>query len=481
VGRRNRPLSDGLVMRDGDVHLDPSARPAEDPVLLVRAAATAARSGAVIDRMSLDRFVAEAHTLPDPWPRSARDQFVGLLLAGASAIPVIEAFDHRDLWVRILPEWAPVRSRPQRNAYHRYTVDRHLLETVARAASFAGRVERPDLLVVAALLHDLGKVDTRDHTEVGVELAHTVGVRLGFEPTDVDVLAELVHNHLLLSEVALRRDLDDPATSARVAEQVSSVGALQLLAALTEADSLATGPAAWGPAKAQLVALLVERVTHVLEGGEPAGIIVPVFPSELHLAQLARAGTVIEAAGDVLTVMTDDRAGVFSKVSGVLALHGLDVVSASAHSTDDGRALAEFHVNDPVRDAAPWDRVERDLLRAFDGRLALQARVADRARAYAGRQRATAWRPRTATVKFDNDASLAATVIDVHASDGIGVLYRITRALAELDVDIRSARVQTLGAQVVDAFYVVDRHGRKVTDADTSAEIERAIVHNLSV
>jgi [protein-PII] uridylyltransferase len=477
---RDRPLSAGLVMRNGDVHLDASARPAEDSLLLLRAAATAARSGTVIDRMSLDRFVGEAPALPDPWPRAAREHLVHLLLAGAPAISVIEALDHRDLWVRILPEWEPVRSRPQRNAYHRFTVDRHLLETVARAAQFAGRVDRPDLLVLAALLHDLGKRDTGDHVEVGVDLARTIGTRLAFSPADVDVLAELVRNHLLLSEVALRRDLDDPATSARVAEQVSSVDALQLLAALTEADSLATGPAAWGPAKAQLVALLVERVTHVLEGGEPAGIIVPVFPSEPQLARLAQLGTVIDHGGEVLTVMTDDRAGVFSKVSGVLALHGLDVLSASAHSTEEGRALAEFHVQDPVRDAAPWDRVERDLLRAFDGRLALHARVADRARAYAGRQRSPApWRPRTAIVKFDNDASLAATVIDVHASDGIGVLYRITRALADLDVDIRSARVQTLGAQVVDAFYVRDRRGQKITDSETMAEIERAIVHSL--
>ena len=117
---------------------------------------------------------------------------------------------------------------------------------------------------------------------------------------------------------------------------------------------------------------------------------------------------------------------------------------------------------------------------ALDGRLALQARVAERARAYAGRRQA-AWGPPTATVRFDNDASQSATVIDVHAGDGIGVLYRITRALAELDVDIRSARVQTLGAQVVDAFYVVDRHGAKLTDAETKAEIERAILHHLSI
>jgi [protein-PII] uridylyltransferase len=220
-------------------------------------------------------------------------------------------------------------------------------------------------------------------------------------------------------------------------------------------------------------------VKHVLEGGEPERIEVTEFPSALQLTRLAEPGNVIEGRGDVLTVMTDDRPGIFSKVAGVLALHGLDVVSAAAYSSDDDRALAEFHVVDRVRDAAPWDRVERDLLRALDGRLALQARVADRARTYAGRRGAPSLPP-TATVRFENDASQGATVIDVYTSNGTGVLYRITRALAELDVDIRSARVQTLGAQVVDAFYVLDRHGAKISDADTKAEIERSILHHLS-
>jgi [protein-PII] uridylyltransferase len=478
VGRRDRAVAPGLMLRDGEVHLDASARPDEDPVLVLRAAAEAAKHETVIDRASLERLVSDTPALPDPWPREARDRLVELLLTGAAAIAVIEALDHRGLWVRILPEWEPVRSRPQRNAYHRYTVDRHLLETIANAAALASRVDRPDLLVFGALLHDLGKRDTGDHVGVGVDLARRLGPRLGFSDADVEVLATLVEHHLLLSEVSTRRDLDDPATSSRVAEQIRSVSTLRLLAALTEADSLATGPAAWGPAKAQLVALLVDRVTHVLEGGEPEGIVVTEFPSAAQLARLAEPGNLIEGRGDTLTVMTDDRPGIFSKVSGVLALHGLDVVSAAAHSSDQGRALAEFHVFDRVRDAAPWDRVERDLLRALDGRLALQARVADRARAYAGRQRA-GWHTQNATVRFDNDASQAATVIDVSAGDGIGVLYRITRALAELDVDIRSARVQTLGTAVVDAFYVLDRSGAKITDPDTEAEIERAILHHL--
>ena len=480
VGRRDRDVAPGLTLRDGEIHLNGSASPSDDPLLVLRAAAQAARYETVIERISLERLVADAPSMPEPWPREARDLLVELLLAGSHAIAVIEALDHRGLWVRVLPEWEPVRSRPQRNAYHRFTVDRHLLETVANAAALADRVERPDLLVLGALLHDLGKRDTGDHVEVGVELARRLGARLAFPPSDIDVLAELVANHLLLSETAIRRDLDDPATSLRVAEQVSSVATLQLLAALTEADSLATGPAAWGPAKVQLVGLLVDRVTHVLEGGEPERIEVLEFPTAEQLTRLSEPGTVIEGRGDVLTVMTDDRPGIFSKVAGVLALHGLDVMSAAAYSSDENRALAEFSVVDRVRDAAPWDRVERDLRRALDGRFALQARVAERAQAYAGRNRPV-WRPPTATVRFDNDASHAATVIDVFAADGVGVLYRITRALAELDVDIRSARVQTLGAQVVDAFYVVDQRGAKITDVETNSEIERSILHHLSV
>jgi [protein-PII] uridylyltransferase len=479
VGRRDRVLGAGLLLRDGEVHLDATARPDADPVLVLRAAAEAAKHSTVIDRASLERLVADAPALPDPWPREARDLFVELLLTGAPAISVIEALDNRGLWARILPEWEPVRSRPQRNAYHRFTVDRHLLETVANAAAISTRVERPDLLVLAALLHDLGKRDAGDHVEVGVELARRLGPRLGFPEPDVDLLAELVENHLLLSEVSIRRDLDDPLTARRAADQISSVAALELLAALTEADSLATGPAAWGPAKAQLVSLLVERVAHVLEGGESEGIIVAEFPSPEQLERLGAGGNVIEGRDGTLTVMTNDRPGIFSKVSGVLALHGLDVLSAAAYSSDHGRALAEFQVVDRVRGAPPWDRVERDLSRTLEGRFALQARVAERARAYAGRGRSE-WRPLTATVRFDNDASDTATVIDVYASDGIGVLYRITHALAELDVDIRSARVQTLGAQVVDAFYIVDRNGAKVDDAETQAEIERSILHHLS-
>ena len=175
IGKRDRVLGDGLALRDGEVHIAGDVDPAADALLALRAARFAAEHGTVIDRDSLERLAASAPALGDPWPPDARDLLVGLFAAGAEAIPVIEALDHRGVWTRILPEWEPVRSRPQRNSYHRFTVDRHLLETVANAAARAGQVDRPDLLVMSALLHDLGKGTEGDHTEAGVEIARRLG------------------------------------------------------------------------------------------------------------------------------------------------------------------------------------------------------------------------------------------------------------------------------------------------------------------
>src|SRR5690606_32825398 len=140
-----------------------------------------------------------------------------LLLAGPAAIPVVESLDHCGIWTRLLPEWEPTRSRPQRNAYHRFTVDRHLLEAAAVAAGLAGPVARPDLLVLAALLHDVGKAGDGDHVRRGAQLAARLGPRLGLDAADSATLVPLVRHHLLLAETAPRRDLDVPATVAAVA------------------------------------------------------------------------------------------------------------------------------------------------------------------------------------------------------------------------------------------------------------------------
>ena len=495
IGRavaRDRPLGPGLVLRDGRVELTADADPAHDRSLVLRAAAAAATagSGTRLSRSALNRLAAEAVGPGDPWPDEARQALVSLLGAGRAAIPVLEALDQKGLLSRVLPEWAKVSCKPQRNAYHRFTVDRHLCEAAANAAALVGRVSRPDLLLVGTWLHDLGKGFVpelgTDHSLTGVAVVGPAATRMGFPPADVAVLEALVRHHLLLADLATRRDVEDPATAAAVATALGDPVTVELLHALTEADSLATGPAAWSPWKGGLVSDLVGHAIATLTGGQRPRA-QGVFPSEDHLdlvTQAQEAGeVVVRGNGSHVTIAAHDRAGLFAKVAGTLTLHGLDVLSARAWSGDDGQALEEFHVQPVFDDLPDWADVEADLRKVLEGRMSLEASVADRARRYADRPRppgsASAVPART-SVTVDNRASATSTVIEVRAPDRLGTLYRITRALADLHLDIRHAKVATLGHEVVDSFYVADAHGAKIADGDHAREIERAVLVELS-
>jgi [protein-PII] uridylyltransferase len=390
---------------------------------------------------------------------------------------LLEALDQQGVWERYVPEWPGVRSRPQRNAYHRFTVDRHLWEAAVGAGALVGRVTRPDLLMLAGLFHDIGKGEPGDHTRNGERMLAGIGPRMGLDEHDTEVLVALCRHHLLLADVATRRDIDDPATIDGVARAVASREVLGLLAALTEADSLATGSAAWSEWKAGLVRALVARVDHVLGGGA-AREVSDEFPSAEQRALLAAGAQTIRTAGDRLTVVTPDRHGLFSRVAGVLSLHGLGVLDAAVAS-EGGWAIEVFRVESSFGPTFTWDRVVADLHLALAGRLAIRARLADRVRTY-GDRRARQPADTEPEVRFDLDASEDATVVEVHATDGLGVLYRITSALADLDLDIVGAKVQTLGPQVVDSFFVRSSDGAKVADPAVLTEIERALLHALA-
>lgn len=475
-GNADRTLGPGLVLRDGEVTLVAAHDVASDRTVIVRTAEAAAATGALVARSTLDRLVAEAPPVGDPWSVDARAAFVGLLGCGTNAIGVLELFDHHGLLTRVLPEWQAVRSKPQRNSYHRFTVDRHLLETGAAAAALTRDVRRPDLLLVAAWLHDLGKASPGDHIELGVETAAVVAARMGFDADDVSTLVALVRHHLLLPDVATRRDLDDPATIGGVAAVVGRRELLELLAALTEADGIATGPLAWNPWKATLVRTLVARVATRLDGETP--VLAPTIPAPEHRAALSRGGVTVSAEGRRLTVVAPDRPGLVARVAGALAVNGLDVLAARA-ATEGTMAVQVYDVAPTVAVDPDWVRVQADIERALSGRLAVSSRLADRTAAYAVRRGPAAARAAEPRVLFHNDASPSATVIEVRAADGVGVLYRITRALADCDLTIRSAKIATLGHEVVDTFYVVDVDGAKVAERDHLHEIERQVLAEL--
>jgi [protein-PII] uridylyltransferase len=488
VGRRGdgKPIevAPGVVLLDGEIELAGDSDPAVDPTYVLHVATAAARNQARIGRRSLDRLAAATPPWPDRWPAGAIDKLVALLLEGHDAIPVIEALDQRGLITRMLPAWEPVRSRPQRNAYHRFTVDRHLWEAAANASQLVDMVSRPDLLVLGALLHDLGKGYPGDHTEAGIELVSDLAPRLGIAEHDVDVLVAMVRHHLLLPDVAMRRDLADPATIELVAAQVGNQEVLDLLHALTIADSKATGPSAWGNWKEGLVAELVRRVTQYF-GGTPADEVAwTLFPDAEALELMATGQHHVRTYGERIVIVYRDAPGAFSRIAGVLSLHGLDVLSARAHSDERqlGRVsmgASEFRVHLP-REPYDWEPVRVDMSRAVRGELAIEARLAERARTYRRRRVTQAAKPGPPRVEFHDGASSNATVIEVRCATRIGILHRITKALAEVGLDIRHATVQTIGLELVDTFYVRNWNDELVTDGYHRAEIQRAILHAIA-
>ena len=390
---------------------------------------------------------------------------------------MLESLDQRDLITRVLPEWAPVRSRPQRNAYHRFTVDRHLWQTAANASRLVERVSRPDLLLIGALMHDIGKGYPGDHTEVGVELWRTLGTRMGLTEEDQRIVSLMIEHHLLLADTATRRDLSDDATITMVATEVGNQTVLDLLHALTEADSLATGPSAWSDWKAELLGTLVDRVRHVLGGGDVQEVMWRLFPDADVLGMMAGGTVAIRTEPDRVTVVSPDTPGTFSKVAGVMALHGLDVLGAEAHSDEQGMAASQFRVVPGYSGDIDWDPVVANLERALSGRLALGSRLSERAATVRPRRAVSATVPAAPSVRFDDSASSNATFLEVRAPDSFGLLHRVTKAMADLGLDIRHARILTLGNEVVDSFYVCDAGGGKIDDKSYRAEIQRAVLH----
>ena len=458
-----RPLADGVIEQEGEVVLARDVDPAHDAALVLRVAAAAAQERLPIAPHTIERL-ATAPPLPEPWPPSARDWFVALLGAGDGAVPVIEALDQAGLFVRLIPEWQNVRCKPQRNAVHRFTVDRHLVEAAAHAAQLTRRVSRPDLLLLGALMHDIGKGFPGDHTEAGIEVVPRIAQRLGLPTADSETLVALVRHHLLLPDTATRRDLDDPATVRLVADAVGDRDTLDLLHALTESDGLATGPAAWGDWKAGLVADLVRRAFAVMTGAPPP---VSDVLDEGQRA-LAEAGALaVDVQHDRVTVVAPDRPGLLWRWAGVLALHRLTIRGATATSVGSV-AVTVFDVTPRFGSAPDWDKLRADVRRAYDDALPIAAHLAERERAYT-RPDGHVAPPR---VLWMDGASESATVVEVRAHDAVGLLYRLTRALADLGLDVRSARISTLGAEAVDAFYVVEADGSTVDEEARRSEIE---------
>jgi [protein-PII] uridylyltransferase len=513
----------------------PLTDPPKDPASILEALADAAELGEVPSTALLDAIEDADVADPVAWDASTRAAFLRVLRAGDVGAAMLEVLDRMRLLTRYLPAWSAVRCRPQRDPYHRATVDAHLVATARRMTELLGSGpgsdapvgasvrmvgDRTDALLLGALFHDIGKVGTGGHVDVGTSIARETLDGMGVDPADADLAVFMAAEHLLLPDTATRRDLSDEELVVGVAARVGTPERLHALLLLAEADAIATGPAAWTPWRETLVRELAAKVLRVFERGQmgqelaaeltdriervrellrdepedqvdrfvlrmPRGYFLAIEPEraarharlvatpvgEREVRTSARPGA--RAGAYELVVVATDRPGLLSWIAGALALEGVSILSAQAFTTDDGVALDLFEVEgafEPEITERRWRAVRTTLRRAIEGSISLEHRVDEKRRRYPPPKLST-----PVSIREDNDASEFSTVIEVGAPDRIGLLFDITRTFADLHLDVHLAKVATFDGRVVDAFYVRDALGRKIVDGDRLAEIAGAV------
>ncbi len=460
--RERRPQYDtaphGLIIHLGEVGLARSTSPAE-PLLGLRAGALAASRGLVLSPVTAENLGDHAPALPAPWPVEAREALLELLATGENLFAVWEALDLAGCIQRWIPCWEGIRARPQHNPVHRHTVDRHSVQAVAEASRHLTSVERPDLLLLGCLFHDIGKLPgaEHDHPRIGAPIARDAVLAMGFPEADAALIELLVREHLTLAELATRRDHADPATMDSLVNAVDGRSeVLRLLRALTEADARAAGPAAWSPWRAKLINALTQRAEEQLAGepqpGRSGGLVDLGLARSVALDGRARIVVDSTPAGLQLIIASPDRLGLFGDTAGLLAAHGIAVRSAMLSTIDD-IAVNTWRVDLATAADLPAPAyLIKQLERLGRG----EPGVLDAVRRREDRVQPSSAEPWVAAIP---EASDSAAVIEIRANDRRGLLYAYGRALTAAGFSIRSAHIATLAGQAIDTFYLTEPDG----------------------
>ncbi len=460
-------VAKNLNVSQKEVVINPLTDLQSDPMIGLRAAATAAQLGLPISLESYSLLSTALNEgkglLPNPWPREAREHLISLIGAGESMVPIFEALDQEEIIFHWIPEWRALRSLPQRNALHRHTVDRHMVETAVHAASLTRKVHRPDLLLFAALFHDIGKGNTEDHSIRGERLIEPLAKRIGFPEEDIEVIKILVKHHLLLSATATRRDLDDPATIQSILAVIPDLTTLELLHALSIADGEATGSAGWSDWKATLVSDLVRRAKKAMSGSNTIAAQPEITPEQLKVAESGVLQVNLEQRenGYSIEIISPDKPGLLSLVAGVINTSRLDVRSARTKTHGSSAVMKWIVTPEPHAPVVTAQNLRSEIEKAFNDASHIQDRLIAKAQAYASIPSIPVPDP---VVEFYNDGATEATIIEVRSHDRPGLLFRIGAGITQSKVDIRSAIVTTLGAEAIDTLYVTELTGGPLSD-----------------
>ncbi|MCU0826537.1 MAG: [protein-PII] uridylyltransferase [Tabrizicola sp.] len=537
IFKRTKRVKAGYKLVQGRIDvIDPKAFLA-DKLNLLRVFEEALRTGYLLHpnimrllAANLDRIDDEMREDPE-----ARGLFLDLLLKHGNPERSLRRMNELGVLAAFIPEFEPIVAMMQFNVYHHYTVDEHIIQTISCLA----QIERGELveelpvasgilksgvnrrvLYVALLLHDIGKGRPEDHSILGAQIARRVAPRLGLDAEECETVEWLVRYHLLMSDMAQKRDIGDPRTVRDFAKAVKTRKRLDLLTVLTVCDIRGVGPGTWNNWKAMLLRQLYKLTAEALEGGleslnrenrkdeakEALGKRLKDWPkpdldhelgrhyapywqglttdTQAVFAQLLRGIGDDEIRIDLhpepdrdatrACFALADHPGIFSRLAGALALVGANVVDARTYTSKDGYATAVFWVQDiegKPYEVARLPRLRQMIDKTLKGEVLAREALKDRDKL---KKRDREFRFPT-HITFDNDGSDIYTIIEVDTRDRPGLLYDLTRTLANNNIYIASAVIATYGAQVVDTFYVKDMFGLKLHQKHRQEALDRKL------
>ena len=541
-----RHLGDGIYVVRGELVIPDESVIDANPSLLMKIFEAAQKQGVrlSVDTKSLIR--RKLHLVNDKFRRSreVNNSFFTILRADKGVVDTLKLMHHLEFLIHFIPEFERIYCKVQHDLYHVFTVDTHLLFCVEEIVSLwqgdhaeelpdltnlAKEVEKRELLLLAVLLHDIGKGEGGGHAEKGALLCRTIARRMGLSREDSERLEFLVRQHLLFAHIAQRRDLHDERMIIDFARQMESSENLKMLYLLTYADVKGVGPDVWTEWKKMLFRELFEKTYQVLERGDfrleasservkgvrrrvmallenelPHQAVMEELkalttrhtlshrPEELaeHVRVLLKLDheqmvTELKHRQDLgftfFTIATRDMPALFAKITGVMAANGINILGAQIHTSKNGKALDTLQVNSPqgfvITDENRWNRLKDDMRNVLEGKVRVQSLVEKRRKSNLSMEKS---KPRFPTrVEIDNEVSVDYTVLDIYTHDKVGLLYSITNALSDLGLYIGVAKISTKVDQVADVFYVRDIFGQKITSEDKLAEIKGRLLADI--
>ncbi len=538
VALRRRNI-DGFIVERGRIGVKDGGVFIKEPVKLLSIFLTALDHGLDFQPSALRTIARHARRVAtlrrDP---EANRVFMDILTSTKGPEATLRLMSECGVFGRFMPDFGRVVAQMQYDMYHVYTTDEHtiraigilhrieqgkLKEELPVASAVVQKIQSRRALYVSVLLHDIAKGRGGDHSDLGAHIAMELCPRLGLTAEETETVAWLVRHHLLMSNTAFKRDLDDPQTIDKFCEVVQSPERLKLLLILTCADIRAVGPAVWNNWKATLLRDLYHRTDDFIRGGQAAagidkrihaakaalaerlvewpekmrenilGLASPAFwlsnDTDTHerLAHFMRAAEevgehiavdfTIDSYRDVthMVIYTPDHPGLFAKITGALALAGVSVVDANILTLSNSMALDTFSLQDFEGQAIPenrFARIKTRIVAALEGRLRLNQELPKAGSRLPSRVSALEVPPR---VIIDNSASKVCSVVEVNGHDRPGFLSDVTKAITDLGLQIFSAHISTYGERVVDVFYVKDVFGMKVENETKIRQIREGL------